>query len=646
MPSTIAPRRALLAATACLASLAAPATAAPRGTPFAGQTIFGDSLSDGGNYAILAGLGRIARFTTNPGLTAAEDTALAFGVPTTASLLGGSNYAVGGAGVLTNAPAQPGFVPTETQQITAYLATNPTLPGNRLYWVEAGANDLFYHGTAVAAGQFAAATGLPPALIARLEGVAATETPAQAASAMTRAGTQEAALVARLQQVGARTIVVVNLPDTSHTIAAAAGERLVPGTLAEQSLLSTRFNDALDAGLAGAQSGIVAVNLHGLFDELIADPAAYGIVNTTQTACTTSSSILCTANTLATANAASIYLFADGVHPTTAVHQYIADAIVAEIAAPQLVSLLGEQPLAALGQERDTVFGELLAAQVHPRTGLHLFAAGSGVAQRIAGQAYLPTAHAVTGTMTIGAIDTLPHGFSLGVEVTGGVGHQDTATAPLAFDSDTVGGTLFGQYAAPHGLYVAALVGAQRLGFSSISRRFAIGPLTRTEMGATHGTAFQTALTAGWWFGDTPLRAGPFVSLAYVDADIDGYAERGGDSSAMWFARQRRQSLPGSAGARLQASLNLHGLTLHPYAEAAYVQDFAARTREVEAGLVTLSGRFAMPGFTGDRRWGEAQGGVALDLGPRFGAQIGYLGRFAGRTTTSNGGNISVSYAF
>lgn len=334
------------------------------------------------------------------------------------------------------------------------------------------------------------------------------------------------------------------------------------------------------------------------------------------------------------------------MHPTSTVHSYVADAIVAEIVAPQLVSLLGEQPLAALDQERDTVFGELLATQARPHAGLHLFAAGSGVVQRVAGQTYLPTAHAVTGTMTVGAIETLPRGFSLGVEVTGGVGHQDTATAPLAFDSDTVGGTLFGQYAAPRGFYAAALVGAQRLGFSSISRRFAIGPLMHTEMGTTHGTAFQSALTAGWWFGDSALRAGPFVALAYMDADIDGYAEHGSDATAMWFGRQRRQSLPGSVGARLQASITLRGVTMRPYAEAAYVQDFAAETRTVEAGLVTLNGRFAMPGFTGDRRWGEAQGGIALDLTPRLGAQIGYLGRFAGRTTTYNGGNVSVNYAF
>ena len=65
------------------------AFSAPAAAQFTGAYIFGDSLSDGGQYG--------GRFTTNPGLTHAEYVNQAFGLTTTPSFQGGTNYAAGGA---------------------------------------------------------------------------------------------------------------------------------------------------------------------------------------------------------------------------------------------------------------------------------------------------------------------------------------------------------------------------------------------------------------------------------------------------------------------------------------------------------------------------------------------------------------------
>jgi outer membrane lipase/esterase len=133
---------------AAVSSAALVQAAAP--SPFTGATVFGDSLSDGGNYAIAAGLPASQRFTTNPGLTAIENVAAYYGLPLTASLAGGQDYAFGSAGITANTPGAPAGIPTETQQITGYLAANPKVDPNRLYSVWGGANDIFYHATAVA----------------------------------------------------------------------------------------------------------------------------------------------------------------------------------------------------------------------------------------------------------------------------------------------------------------------------------------------------------------------------------------------------------------------------------------------------------------------------------------------------------------
>ena len=67
---------------------------------FTNTYIFGDSLSDAGQYG--------ARFTTNPGLTAAMYVGQTYGYLTTPSSQGGTDYAYGGARVTL----LPGFPPT------------------------------------------------------------------------------------------------------------------------------------------------------------------------------------------------------------------------------------------------------------------------------------------------------------------------------------------------------------------------------------------------------------------------------------------------------------------------------------------------------------------------------------------------------
>ncbi|MGN6122846.1 MAG: SGNH/GDSL hydrolase family protein, partial [Sphingomonas oligoaromativorans] len=145
-----------LKATSALVGMIALAGAAQAAGPFNGVTAFGDSLSDSGNYAAGLGLPAPLRFTTNPGHTAIEDVAGYYGLPLSASATGGTNYAIGSASVVTNGPAAPAFVQTETQQITSYLAANPRLDPNRLYSVFGGANDIFYHATSVGAAATAA----------------------------------------------------------------------------------------------------------------------------------------------------------------------------------------------------------------------------------------------------------------------------------------------------------------------------------------------------------------------------------------------------------------------------------------------------------------------------------------------------------
>ncbi len=643
-----------MAATALAGVMAANAQAATTPTPFSGETVFGDSLSDSGNISIVEGLPQIMRFTTNPGFTAVEDIGNFFGLATNPSLRGGTDFAFGGAGVNTDSPGTPSSIPTETQQITSYLAANPQLSGSELYTVFGGANDIFYHGTAVAAGEFAAAhsAGLSPAAasafataIAQAEGVAAPESAAQALSAIQSAAAQEVTLIGNLQKAGARYIIVFNLPNTSLTPSAVSAEQLVPGTIAEQSTLSTTFNSVLNAGLANAKVGIIPVNTFALFNEVLANPTAYGFVNTTVPACTTSSSLNCTPLTLVNPTAASDFLFADGVHPTTTTHALFAQVVESEIIAPQQISLLAEEPLATIEAERNAVGAQLLADQQDPSPGVHLFASGGYVGQRFSGQRYTPSAHDDDGLITAGVDYRLNPQANIGAELSGGTASEDLNGQLRHFQTDTISGSIFGQYVRGPA-YLGGQASYGDLHVHDIQRLFKIGPATRVENGDVDGETSSASFTTGYWFGAPALRVGPFITGAYERVHLDQYDEAGQDSTAMTFGAQTRESLIGEGGARVQGSLPFRNVLLHPYAEIAYAYDGDARTRDVTAGLKTLAGEFAIPGYSPDREWGEAQAGVNATFSARWSGYVAYQGRFAGASSNYDGGQVGVRYAF
>ena len=647
--------RTLMAASALAGSLfAAGAAQAATPSPFSGETVFGDSLSDGGNLSIYTGLPNIMRFTTNPGLTTVEDVAGFYGLALTPSLQGGTNFAYGGAGVNTNAPFTPAGVPTLTQQVTSYLAANPKLNSSELYTVFGGANDIFYHQTAAAAATFIAShsagdtaaqlAGLT-ALVDGVEGVSSPESQATATAAIQAAATQELSLIGSLQKAGAHYIVVFNLPDIGQTPSATTDDALVPGAKSALTAASTAFNTVLNAGLKTTSVGIIPVNTFALLNEVLANPAAYGYVNSTTPACTTSSSLNCTRATLVNPTAYTNYVFADGVHPTTYTHSLFAQVVENEIIAPQQISLLAEEPLATLEAERNTVGQQLLDDQLDPSRGVRLFATGGYVRQHISAEAYTPSAHDDDGLITVGADDRLTPFLTIGAELSGGTSSEELSGQLHKFQTDSIMGSVFAQYVRGQA-YLSGAAGAGDLHLHDIQRLFKIGPVTRTENGGVDGGTVSFNATAGYWFGAPTLRAGPFVTGAYERVHIDQYDEGGGDSGAMTFGAQNRESLIGEAGLRVQGSMPLATVQLRPFAEVGFAYDADARTRDVVAGLTTMNGQFAIPGFSPDRQWGEVQAGVNAAFSTRWSAYIAYNGRFAGATTDYYGGDVGVKYTF
>ena len=205
-------------------------------------------------------------------------------------------------------------------QVAQHLSKFTSFGGGDIVFVYGGNNDVFTQFGAVGAG-------LPVA--------AATANIQQAA-------TELVALVKdQIVAKGASRVAVMTLPDVSATpdfrILPAANKALV-------TQLSADFNTTLGAGLAGV-AGVQMIDARSLAAAVVASPGSFGLVNVTDGACTPSSSLGCNAapaslfaaaglpnlSNLKVGASASTWLFADGVHPTTAGHKIFADQVIAKL---------------------------------------------------------------------------------------------------------------------------------------------------------------------------------------------------------------------------------------------------------------------------------------------------------------------------
>jgi phospholipase/lecithinase/hemolysin len=313
---------------------------------FSGIYVFGDSLADSGNAFHLN--------TTSPGLGAAlgllvpanpftpypppgaplgttrytngnaaganlpigvEVLAQSLGFSLLPSTAGGTNYAIGGAttGVqnfayeafqIPGTPPVPFYPALQDRGLTGQLAQFQTSLGGGsadpggLYVVWAGPNDVFLEGAAF--DPFDSVANIANA-------------------------------VAALYGMGARYVLVPNMPDLGQTPAFFETPGEGPATAAAQA-----FNFLLDLALAGLEANpalagldVIPFNTYALLNDAIANPGDYGFTNV-RDGCLV---VGCTDP--------STFLFWDEVHPTARAQSIVGAAFAAAVPEPGVLSLLG-----------------------------------------------------------------------------------------------------------------------------------------------------------------------------------------------------------------------------------------------------------------------------------------------------------------
>jgi outer membrane lipase/esterase len=672
-----------------IAVMAAPAAALEFGATY----FMGDSLTDSGAYAGSLPAGGGARFTVDPGPVWSEHLARHFGKTARANNPNnpsgtdpqGSNYAQGGARVV--APGALAFgiveigVPVSTQ-IDWALAARPTADAAALYSVWAGSNDVF----------------------AQMDRLAAGATEGEVRSALLDAAASLADQVRRLDEWGARYVLVPNLPDIGDTpnsiltaielagadnpnrqralaeavdalirpaaspaeqaavrasaVSAAAArlgipqrqlQAVVDQVSADGRELSTGFNRAAATALAGTDANVIPLDIHTFFKETLADPAARGLANVTGPLCTADLALSCTVDTLRVPGAEQAYLFADSVHPGPLGHRLIADYAIAVIEAPALAAGLAELPLATGRMHQAGIERHIAAAHRGTPVGDWSLIVGGGGGARDADATPRTLGYAADfWGLTLGGGTRAGEAWYAGVAA--GVSDTDAG-----FDQDRGGFDLRGYYLSAFadyrsGIWFGHAIGTlvPRLDLDDVTRRLRLGPQVLREAGDADGDglAFKLLLGAGL-FDREGLRAGPTVGLNYQQVRIDGYSERDSRSTSMGFLGQDTESLLLEAGLFVEYVAATGGGDLSVRAALVRQEELMDDGREVSAYLKTLpQQRFTLYDVPArDGAW-NLDLSLSTPLDRDLGLVLGYRWRNGDEGEREHYGNLGLRLTF
>ena len=557
---------------AVLLSCASAVVAADSG-PFTQFVVFGDSLSDAGNFpdVLSPTLGGNPtgglRFTNRTGPTYGSGEYIGeVGTQRLANMLGlqslpstallpsmltgnpdGTNYAVGGYRTdqildsindasIVSAGGAPRTRP-------GYLVENPRVDRNALYYLNGGGNDIFQLDTNPV-------------------------TMAQAASNLV-------AGVGALHAAGARYIIVSDLPDVGTTPLGAA-----TGMVATFNLLTDQFNAALASQLQAQGGNYVLVNNRLLLSEVRNDLASFGFdpaVAQSEVcfeAPSGSTTPACREDPTYGINGAtpdpSRLMFNDGVHPTTAVHQISADYLYSILSAPWEVSLLPEMGRSALKAHLQQLDNELAAQRGNWQDigGWQAFVQGGYQRPEYdgygGGEGHSPS-------LSLGLTYRFNQSWLAGVSLGLAENSLELGRADSDYEMRSYLASVFARYE-QHRLFADVSLSVGYLDYHDLKRNFALGITERTEKGDTEGLLWGASAKAGFNLmqpGDR-LQFGPFVGASYQRVEVDGYSEEGARSTALTYHDQELDSL--------RLSLGLFG----DYALSERTRVFGEVAREVE----------------------------------------------------------------
>lgn len=605
-------------ALACAMAIATQAAAAP--SPYSTMVVFGDSLSDSGQFADAGGpAGASTRFTNRVGPTYLDGSGEIFG-PTAPMILGGqlginaaalnpstslvpgtvdgNNWAVGGYRtdqIYDSITAAGGSVVTSgstSRTRDGYLVNNRADP-NALYYLTGGGNDFLQ--------------------------LRITNDPTARAAAGRLVNSVDA-----LHNAGARYIMVWLLPDLGQTPATNGTALQSFGTQ-----LSGIFNEELVSQLAASNANVIPLNIPAMFKEVLANPGAYGLATDQNLIGTCFSGNSCPENAVYGRHGSNPdptkLIFNDGVHPTIAGQTLIADYAYSVLSAPWEATMLPEMALGTYNAYQDQLRSQWLSdwenwQGVNQWRG---FVAGGAQHLDYDDQDSAADGDGYGANLTLGTSYRLDEAWRVG----GSLGFYRQKLELGADDSDyklgSYLGSLFVQFQQDRWWADASVTGG-KLDYDEANRKFTIINHEVEEKADTDGSLLAFSGRVGYDIaqGGENWHLSPFVSADWARVKVDGYEEDSGRSTALAYDEQKRYSR--RLGVGLQGKFEVSPQT-QLFGEIAVEREYADDTQNVGMNFTSLPDiGFSLQGYTPQSHLQRATVGVAQKLTPELTLRGGY----------------------
>ncbi len=575
----------LLAATALCCLALTPAHAQLAGTLYG----FGDSLTDNGNLPKYLGFNYPAppyyknHFSNGPvwleylpGLTGLSFSA-------------GNDYAVGGAFADTGSligPAVPGVAVQIADAAAAGLRFRP----DDVVSIWAGPNNYFSLLEHVASN----ATLSDPVVQSTIAFVA-------------RAVTND---VASLIALGARNVVVMNVPNLGITPAyrGSAQSALATGIAAEH-------NSILPGEVADLQRqtgiNIYYINANAGLAEILANPSRFGIRNTTNEC------ILTPACVNGPRSVQDTFLFWDDVHPTTGVHEYLAEIVSNQLLAEQTV---GGQAQLVLAQQSDFTSGliERLDARrgADPDVGrLQVWLQGHYSHGNRDENPGSDGFNYNTGSLMAGADYAITENVLVGGAFGWGQPHANFNNGAGKLAYDAYEGGIYASLRQAG--FFADLTGSY--GHFDTNTAWRPGVLNSGNVTfSPNANGYAAAVSGGYMVTTGPVQLGPIAALNYTRADIDSYTENGEPLITQRVASQGVDSLTGRLGVAATYGAGLPAWAPRPTLSISAEHEFMNGSRTIDSSFLSAG----LPIHTTIAGYGGTYGRAGLGVTESFGGVV------------------------
>jgi outer membrane lipase/esterase len=603
-------------------ALALAATAVAQNRTYTNQYTFGDSLSDNGNARAASG-GTVNASAPyfggrwSNGLTFAEQlgNSLAVGAVAPTAVKSSMGFAFGGATAVPEVSAVP--FPPLAAQIQLFQSHAVAIQKTDLFTVWMGANDILNTAPRAPAN------------------------PALMDSAGSNAARTTATSLQTLIGLGAKNILVLNLPDIGLTptgLSSGAGAFLTRGSLA--------YNAEFDARLAAIAAGapdvtLTRIDAAALIAQIQRDYRLLGFDNA-------NAGLILPATAGGGGNPDG-YVFFDGIHPSARTHTLLSRVVLEALNPEPVVGFAGTLGSAALAlQGLGATALDTRASQLafSPRgTGrADVYASFNYADGSRARQGWQPKFNYRAQMMTGGADLRLSDGVFAGAALNVGRLVARVGGGLGDYTVEDAGGRL---YAAWRGGPVSLLMDGDygTLNVKGIHRATAFGGLTTNAK--TGGDHWGVGAKAVWTMEVSGTSIRPWVGLRTHRVSIDGYAERDVATLNMEFAAQEAKSTSGALGVDGAYTVKLGGYALRLDLRAVWRDEIGSRTRNVAGRLANNFTRDTVVALEdGDGSGLELGGATTLFFAKNWSASLGYAADIRTHEKVANRATLSVQTGF